>query len=268
MTPADNGSEAGFRGDFMKRFLLAALAASLALAPAALSSMRGPPIYAPAYRPETPRVPQADVGSYEGIHKVAVLSAIGMRFDLQNKDPLETKNGTLDIAAWRLDDKAAAIVRRQLGGRFSFADVPYERAKLAPLRADDKHITSFEAFLKSVPAAGVDAFIIVRPEADGGLALQTTKIRDTILWTSFEIDVVDAHSLKVIAKSTARVNPPQASHPNFPGLMVGKDYQLDRTLAISPEKQEKLRYLTEELLNVTLPETIRSLKLGAAPTGE
>jgi hypothetical protein len=251
----------------MKRFLLAALAASLALTPTALSGVRGYQ-FAPAYRPDTPRVPQADVGSYDGIHKVAVLSAIGMRFDLQDQGALETKNGTLDVAAWRLDDKVEAAVRRELGGRFTFADVPYERAKLAPLRADTQHLASFEAFLKSVPAAGVDAFIVVRPEADGGLALQTATSRNTILWTSFEIDVVDAHSLKVIAKSTARVNPPQASHPNFPGLVVGKEFQLDRSLAVSSEKQEKLRFLTEELLNVTLAETIRSLRFGSPAAGE
>jgi hypothetical protein len=246
----------------MKRMLTAALAAVVLFAPAALPAIRGYQ-FAPAYRPDAPKLPEPVIGSYEAIHTVAVISGIGTQFDLERRGHATKKQGALDIAAWKLDDRAEAAVRNAMPGPYTFLIVPYDHAALASLSATAANAAAFEAFLKALPANGVDAFIIVRPNSIGGLALQSVEHGDTILWVDFEIDVVDARTLQVIARSTARVQPPGAPHPNFPGLVLGKEFVLDGSLAVSAENREKLRLLTDEMLAVTISETLRSLKLGA-----
>lgn len=246
----------------MKRLLLAAFAAAFAFTSSASSEMRYIRRYSPTYRTEAPKLPEPVIGSYQAIHTIAILSGLGTRFDLERRGVAAKKQDTLDITAWKLDERIETIVRDGMPGPYTFAAVSYDRSKLAPLRASTSYADRYDAFLKELPANGVDAFVIVRPNSAGGIALQTVEQRDTILWIDFEIDVVDAHSLMVIAKSTARVQPPGAAHPNFPGLVLGKEFALGGSLTVSADTQEKLRILTNEMLAVTLTETLRSLKLG------
>lgn len=246
----------------MKRVLLAIMAATFALAPAGSAAIRGYQ-FAPAYRPETPRRPEAEVWSYDGIHKVAVISAIGTRFDLQLRGPLDSRSGSLDISAWQIDDRAEAIVRKALAGTFDLTRASCDRTALAALRADSAHEEAFKAFLRTIPANGADAFVVLRPERAGGLALQSTLYGDTMLWVSFELDVVDARSFETIARATARVASAGAAPPNFPGLVVGREFQLDRSLSLGPEKQEKLRILTGDMLRETVAATMAALRLSS-----
>jgi hypothetical protein len=228
--------------------------------------IRGP-LYGPHYVPDAPRVAPAEVGSYDAIHTVAVLSGAGLQLELEERGAGSTKKNVLDIAAWQLDDRIEATVRNALKSRFRFVAVGYDRTSLARLRAGRAHVDQYNTFLGGLPANGADAFLVVRPNTTGGIALQTAANGNTILWVDFEIDVVDAHSLKVIARSTARVQPPGADHPNFPGLIVDKKFALDRSLTLSAERREELRVLTDEMLKVTVSETLRSLKLPAAAGG-
>jgi hypothetical protein len=247
-------------GKNMKRLLLTALAASIVLTPAALPGVHGR-AHAPAYVPPLPRVLDAEVGSYDKIHNVAVLSGIGVRFDLQYENHYAPKTGSLNVAAWRLDDKATAVLRRSLRGRFAFVDVPYDRALLASLRPTAPHAAEFENFLKSVPNQNVDAFIVLRPDSQSGMQLQSIHHGETVLWVRYEMDVIDAHSLKLIAKSTSRLQLKKGAPPNLPGMILGDEFKLDDTLAVSSANQEKLRLMTLETLYVSLLETMRSLKL-------
>ena len=253
----------------MTRFLLAALAALILFVPATSAHIRGTQ-FAPVYTPQTPRVPDAEVGSYDKIHNVAVLSGVGMTFELQSRGFFTPKNGTLDVAAWRLDERIEATVRNYLRGRFTFVNIAADRAKLAAIPTTAQHQRQLESFLKTLPNQEVDAFILVRPDSQSGIQLQSVRHGDNILWARYEMDVIDAHSLKLIAKSTSRLQLREGARANFPGLVLGKAFEMDETLALSPEKQEKLHTLTLELLNSTLAETIRSLRFGVVlpPVGD
>ena len=84
------------------------------------------------------------------------------------------------------------------------------------------------------------------------------------------MDVIDAHNLKIIAKSTSRLQLRAGAPANYPGIVLGKNFGLDRTLTLDPEKQVMLHGLTLEMLNATLVETIRSLRFDVAlpPVGD
>lgn len=244
----------------MKRAILAVFVAAFVLAPHAAASIRGYQ-FAPSYRPETAKPAPPLVGNYTGIHTVAVLSGVGQHFELQDRGAGGIKTGNLDIAAWKIDERVEAIVRNALKTRFRFAPSVGDRASLAALPAAAAQNARFADFVKTLPAQGVDAFVIVRPNAPGGLALQTVLHHDTILWTDFEIAVIDARSRAVIARATARVQPPNHSEANFPGLVVGKEFALDRSLNLSADQQEMLRLLTKDMLTVTLTETLAAIGL-------
>jgi len=244
----------------MKRFLLAALAALLLLAPEAFARGGGATyVYIPIYIPP-PQVPAADVGGYDKVHKVAILSAIGTGMTLDVQHFLAPATGKLDISAWNLDAHVAATVKKYLGGRFNFVDVPYDAAKLAPILPNWWHAGEMAKFLKTVPNQEVDAFLVVRPQGDG-VELQTNGNR-TVLWVNYEMDLIDAHTYKTIASSTSRLQFRQGTLPDFPGRLVGDEFKLDDTLKLAPEKLDKLHTLTEQMLEYTLVETIRSLQFG------
>jgi len=260
----------------MKRVLLAALAASILVMPAAVAKGGGGgghgggvtyysiPIYIPA-----PQVPGADVGGYEKIHRVALLSAIGTGLALQNDHFLLPKTGTLDISSWHVDDQVNATVRKYLGSRFAFSDVPFDAKKLAPILPSWWHAGEMAKFLKTVPNKDIDAFIIVRPDTASGLLLETAGY-GTTLWVRYEFDVIDAHTYKQIAQSTSRLLFRQGALPSFPGRMVPAEFKLDDTLTVGADNQEKLRTWTSQMLDYTLLETIRSLQFGVTlpPVGD
>lgn len=242
----------------MKRLLIAlAFVASCIPAQAHMHGYQ----FAPSYRPGAPKVAPAVTGDYSGIRSVAVLSGLG-NLELEISGPAGKRTGAMDIRAWQIDDRVEACVRQALKDRFRFVNVAYDRRALAALRGDVAHAGRFAGFLKTVPAGGIDAYVVVRPNAIGALALQSIVHRDTILWTDFEIDVIDAHTQAVIGSASARVQPPGTTNANFPGLVVGRDYALDPALQLDPRKIESLRLLTDEMLSATVIETLAAMGLG------
>jgi hypothetical protein len=242
----------------MKSVWWAVIAAAV-MCVSATSSIRGYQ-FAPDYRADAPRLSEPVIGSYQHIRTVAVLSGIGGRLELERRGDAGKNIATLDISAWQVDERVEATVRNVLHPRFRFVRAALDQNLLAGLREGPK---SIDVYLKALPAQDVDAFVIVRPNGNAGLALQTVQHRDTILWVDFEIDVVDAHTHAVIARSTARVQAPDTPHANFPGLVVGSDFALDRTMTLNADQKEKLRGLTNEMLTLTLTETLKALKLAA-----
>lgn len=238
----------------MKRIVFAALAAAVMLAPEAAAGIRGYAT-APRYVPDAPKVEPARAGSYEAIRSVAVVSAVGDTLALQYRAPTGTRNGALDVATWKLDRMVEAYVRSALAGRFRIAPAT-DPMQPASLGAD-----SVEAALKTAASRNIDALVVIKPGRGTPVELQTVEFGQTILWVDFEMDVIDAHSRAVIAHAAARLNPPGADKPRFPGLIVGRDYQLDRTLALAPQKQANLHLLTQELAAAALSSTMESLKL-------
>jgi hypothetical protein len=185
-------------GQFMRKvllFFLTALAISVLSTPTPAAVM-----FIPVIIPIPVQVPSAQTGSYSKIHKVAVISAIGSRFVIQNNSFWGTQKYPLDIATWKVDDAVEGMIRRYLGSRFELVSVPLDRAKLASLPNGpwDNSTGGVRKLLAAVPDEGLDAFIIIRPDLEyqapgiGGLGLQnsTDFINDAapVVWANYEID--------------------------------------------------------------------------------
>ena len=251
----------------MKRLLLAALAALMAFVVPAEAG--GHYVYIPIYIPVTPQVSQATVGSYNKIKRVAVLSGIGSQLELENWNPLVPDDRELDISAWGVDDKVKQTVEKYLGSKFSFVDIAYDRAKLAAFRPTIWHAGQLSGLLKSLPSSDVDAFLVVFPDAMSGIQLESGQNDQVVLWVRYVMELIDAHTYKTISSASSRFQI-REGQPQFPGLVVGDAYKLDKSMTLAPDKLEKLHKLTTDMLDVTLVETIRAMQFGVPlpPVGD
>lgn len=113
----------------------------------------------------TQTVPKPRIGNLDSIHTVAVLSVVGTSMTLQNRRFIGSRSKEFDITDWKVDDQVTTTLRQYLGGRFSFKDVPYDRAALVKISNGPLAFSAVAArrYLESVPKDGIDAFIIVRP---------------------------------------------------------------------------------------------------------
>lgn len=252
----------------MKRLVLAALAALVAFAMPAAAG--GHYVYIPIYIPAAPpQVSQATVGSYNKIHKVAVLSAIGSQLELEKWNPLVPDDRELDISSWGVDDKVKATFEKYLGSKFSFVDIPFDRAKLAAFRPTIWHAGQLTGLLKSLPNSDVDAFLVVYPDVMSGIQLESGQMDQVVLWVRYVVELIDAHTYKTISSASSRFQV-REGQPKFPGLVVGDAFKLDKSLTLAPDKLDKLHKLTMDMLDVTLVETIRAMQFGVPlpPVGD
>ncbi len=230
-------------------------------------------MFIPVIIPIPVQVPSAQTGGYSRIHKVAVISAIGSRFIIQNNGFWGTKRYPLDIAAWKVDDTIEGMMRKYLGSRFTIVSVLFDRRPLASLPNGpwDNSTGGVRKLLSAVPNEGLDAFIVVRPDLEyqapgiSGLGLQngTDFINDAapVIWANYEIDVVDAHTYVTIAKAYSRVSLHRGQPDSFAGLIADSSLKTDKI--ILDEQQENLLHaLTNRLVTASLIETLRSLQLG------
>ncbi|HUO97900.1 MAG TPA: hypothetical protein VMU01_04495, partial [Rhizomicrobium sp.] len=163
-----------------------------------------------------------------------------------------------------------ATLKKYLGGKFTFVDLPYDRAKLAAFRPTMWHAGELTRLLKTLPNADVDAFLVVYPQVESGIQLESGHFNQNVLWVRYVMELIDSHTYKTIASSTSRYQIHEGGMPEFPGRVLGDEFKLDDKLTVSPENLEKLRALTDAMLEVTLTETVRSLQFGVAlpPVGD
>jgi hypothetical protein len=230
-------------------------------------------IFVPIVIPIPVQIPSALTGGYSKIHNVAVISAIGSHFTVQNNTFWGTKKYPLDIARWSVDSAVEGMMRQYLGSRFDIASVPFDRSTLVALPNGpwDNSTGSVRKLLAAVPNDRLDAFIVVRPDLEyqapgiAGLALQnsTDFINGAapVVWANYEIDIVDAHTYETIAKAYSRVSLHRGQPDSFAGLLAGSSLQTDR-LDLDEQQQSLLHALTNRLITASLIETLRSLQLG------
>jgi hypothetical protein len=229
-------------------------------------------VYIPIYI-APPQVPGADIGSYNRIHKVALLTAVGTGLTFENSHFLGSKSRIMDIAGWRLDEQVVDTMHKYLGGRFEFSDIAYDKAKLAALPRSWLRKGEVTGYLKTLKRDGLDALIVVRPSSGGydtAMSLQNNAGGQTALWENYSIEFFDAKTLDVIAKTTSRIQTREGVLPDFPGRLLGSDFAFDDKLTLDDAKTEQVRKYTTGLLTITLVESLRSLQLGVAlpPIGD
>jgi hypothetical protein len=245
----------------------------------AVTALAGPAsaavVFIPIVIPIPVQVPSAQTGGYSKIHNVAVISAIGSHFTIQNNSFWGTKRYPLDISGWKMDSAVEGMMRQYLGNRFNIVSVPFDRSALAALPNGpwDNSTGSVRKLLVSVPNDRLDAFIIVRPDLEyqapgiSGLALQnsTDFINNAapVVWANYEIDIVDAHTYDTIAKAYSRVSLHRGQPDSFAGLIATSNLKTDR-FDLDEQQQNLLHALTNHLITASLIETLRSLQLGVA----
>lgn len=254
----------------MKRIVLAVFAALLALAAPAAAD--GSYVYIPIYIPAAPVGPQwPEPGDYSKVRKVAIISAIGL-VELQKAVPIfPDRTGKLAEATnWKLDDTVAATLKKYLGGKFEFVDVAYDPAKIFNIRPTIWHAGELTSYLKTLPNQDIDAFIVVRPNYQGAVRLESRRMGQVVLWVDYRFEIIDAHTYKDIAVSSSRYQVREGAMPGFPGLVLDSSFELNDKMMLAPDKIEMLRTKTQQLLDVTMVETIRSLKFGVTlpPVGD
>lgn len=251
------------------------LLAGILLAMALGGGAHAAAVFIPIVIPIPVQVPAPEKGGYSKIHTVAVLSAAGVNFTLQNNHFMGPKTGHLDIADWKIDDSVAAAIHQYLGNHWAIKDIAYDREQLGaiPNGPLDYSAPKLRHYLGSVPSDGIDAFIVVRPDLEyqapglTGLGLENGNgIGDPapVVWANYEIDIVDAHSLETVAKAYSRVKLREGAKDSFAGLIADNTLKIGDDFALNDGQRAMLRAYVAHLMTASLIETLRSLELGIA----
>ena len=256
-----------------ERIVGAAIAALLLCTPA--WSHGGGFVVVPVYVPggAAPSLPPAKTGDYSHIHTLGLLSAIGETFTVHSAATgLFGRVRKIDIASWQMDDLAATILRRHLDGRYTIKDVAFDRARLAAIPNGSWTDSSKDLrnFLATLPAAGIDVFVVIRPDLVSsvqeygvvGLGLQAGE--HPIEWLDFEIDIVDSHTLQVIASCFSRTQTREGTGAQIAGYVMPANRNVGDDLTLTPTQLDLLKSDFSFHLEQTLIETLRALDLGVA----
>ena len=208
---------------------------------------------------------------------MAVLSSLGAQLTLYHHNYWSPRTAPLDISAWKLDTEIEETLRKYLGGRFEFVHMDFDPTSMLALPTRLMRETKTIELLKKLPNPGVDAYILVRPAqtmdmfaANQGLSLDLVAGRNT-LWANFEIDVIDAHTLRYISQSLGRTATRENEPLHFPAIEMPYGFWLGLDAPpMSQARQEVLHKYVQQMVTLSLVETIRSLQFGVAlpPTGD
>lgn len=207
------------------------------------------------------------MGDYQKIHRIGVLSAIGTTLTSLNP-------AVQDISSWRIDDLVSATLKKYMSSKFTLVDVPFDRNALVTINRQLWRERDTLAFMKTLPNQDLDAYIVVRP-ADGGLPGPAAiglnlSPAGTVLWTNFEIDIIDAHSLTYIGEGYARIQTQVGQDPLFAAreLVQIPIYRL--ASGLTPAELDFVHHEVADLLPRALVETVRALDMGVSlpPIGD
>jgi hypothetical protein len=254
--------------------LLAALAPSIAAAHGG-GGGGGHYVYIPVYGGSVPSVvPPAKTGDYSNIKSVAVISAIATKVTLGNM-ALLADHKDIDVTDWNLDQTVEATVKQYLTGKFMVKPLAYDRAALAAIpngHFDTGSAKPVDDFLRALPAQGIDAFVVVRPDSEGsappaaGFSLDATNGFYTrpVEVANYEIDIIDAHTGAVIGHALSRITERQQTQASFAAIYAPPDLFLSPKDTPSDYQRAEMKNDFARLIASSLRETLRSLDLGIA----
>jgi hypothetical protein len=250
----------------VKRLLLVILFSMAVVIPATAQIFV--PIYMPPAKLREPKIPDTS-----GIHTVAVISTLGNSLEMSTNHFWLAEDKDIDIRSWGVNDEIKSRMERYLSPRFTFKDVAFDSAKLAPEpSALIDHPENISSFIQTLPKDAVDAYIIVRPakianDAPGfnGLALQNGGAfgadANPVVWANFQIVLVDARTSQILTKAYSRVRYRDNEPPSFPGVIAPNALKLSKSADLSPVQMTVLRDTVSNLVRVSIVETLRSLAL-------
>jgi hypothetical protein len=216
-------------------------------------------------------VPDAINGDTSKVHTVAIVTTVGQ--NLVVGDPGWFQQRTrFDISELGLDDFIATTAKQYLGTRFTFVDLPYDRAKLALVSngANDPATTNYSTYLQGVPTDGIDAFMIIRPDAESagaimpGLSVGGGDGSRPVLHANYEIDIVDAKTGQRISHVLSRIQFREGAGASFAAIFGPPSLLLTSKDTPSLAQRTTIKEVYQQLLGKSLIETIRPLNLGAA----
>lgn len=226
----------------------------------------------PIFVPAPAVMPAPSLGNYAGIHTVGIISAIGATLDVRDNHSFHTAHSTIKVDGWAIDDEVIRIVSEQLGARFTFKSVPYDKADFATQRnlRGDKSELAIHTIVAEMPSVGIDAWLVIWPEsyADipggvGGLCIYNAGGDPLGLLTptptecaNYEVEMIDAHTGQTIAEAYSRL-------PNNTFARRNADTTLltNAVATITGNQQDALHSDFETLVATSLRETLRTLNL-------
>lgn len=220
-----------------------------------------------------PMFPPTRVGDTSSIHSVAIVSAIGQSLTLGDGALLAT-HSSLSIADWNFDRGVEDIVSRDLATRFTVKPVAHDSAALAAIPNgfyDTSSAKALQAYLAALPDHSVDAFVVVRPDAETGtpttpgLSLDATVgATKPLEQANFEIDVIDSQSGRVISHAFSRAVDRQGVPVQFAMFNGSAAARVMPNTVPTDAQRALMKKDFERNVSLALRETLRSLQLGIA----
>ena len=214
-------------------------------------------------------VPPAEIGSYDKIHTIGVVSAIGGSARLfRHNGFLNSTTVNRDISAWNMDGIAFSALDQLLSSRFKLIDIPVNHKTIADainpglLNSNTAPLT---AYLRGLKRDDVDAFLVVRPVSTNldpggaGLDLELAADQPTV-WANYELVLIDAKTFQQIAKAFSRVHMSAIEPTLPPGVVFFFPFITDEKITLSELQPEQLRKMFSTALQLSLVETVRSLR--------
>jgi hypothetical protein len=210
-----------------------------------------------------------DKNPFASIKTVAIASAIGDEMDFRHVATILFKSDAkMSLKDWTVDHDVADEVQTAISKHFTVKDVPVDAVALAQMRLidDDGHLLTKVSALQ--PSSDVDAYIVVvkqpmalSPGMSGaGLGAWRNAVTDqTILYASYAIALVDAHSLKIL-EAHVGVMPP--TEPEIlPCKAVDSSLWPDSPQTATPDQLAQIRHTMFDLLAHSVPETLLQMLL-------
>jgi hypothetical protein len=222
-----------------------------------------PPIGARVFAPRP-----AEPVPYPEIHNVAVVSAIGDRFEFLN-DKVSTP-----IAEWNIDDEVEDLVRTSLTKRITVTEAALDRSAIAQSELLDKDGNYAPRFVGLEASQTVDAYLMVlklnrqipalRSDLGGGVGLydEPASLKFATppgVYASCVVVLIDAKTLKPIRVLAGTVG------PNYPRALPFLEGELGlwpkQTKAPTSAEMAAIRPLLSRLLKDTIDETLLQMDL-------
>jgi len=164
------------------------------------------------------------------------------------------------------------IVSHDLATRFTVKPVAHDSAALAAIPNGFYDMSSgkaLQAYLAALPDHGVDAFVVVRPDAEKGTPTTPGLSLDAtgggarpIEQANFEIDVVDSQSGRVISHAFSRAADRQGVAEQFAAFYGSADARVMPNTVPSDAQRIRMKKDFERNVSLAVRETLRSLNLG------
>lgn len=232
-------------------------------------------------------LPARAAEKYDGIHTVAILSALGDVYFTDDKTPFNAvRDWILEIPDWKIDDAATAKIAKLLYPRFTVKEVAFHRYAFAQHQRSHAILSMFgdseETVVKQLVLQlprdnGVDAYIVVRPcwfKGDyismSGLAVaRQWNDERAVIYTSYVIEVVDAKTGEILSRSVSHVGEGSFFDEEKParGGRLGKHWAPDRE-HFTAEHAANVMGAILFLLDYSLPHTLYGVQMSALPDDE